>query len=168
MTIRDYQNHQFHLENWFTWSSLFLGFLCVLTLNFQSLYLGSMSYQYRHHDTPFQIARLFSQFEYAPLINGLEHKLNYYKRTCTRVYPVLFALLVALQLLVGSKFILWQIFLNHQAQYIASFIYGLLVLILISAACASSIFISARKRQIELMELALFWIKAASNLRYVA
>ena len=164
---RDYQSYSLNLEQWFSWSFLLVILPCVLTINFQSLYLGSMSYQYRHHDTPFQIARKFSQFEYSPLINGLEHRLNHNKRTCQRCYVMLFSWLIMLLVLINSKAVLWQIIVPNQTQYIALSIYILSILLLISAAFASSMFILARKRQIELMELAIFWIKSASNLRYV-
>lgn len=165
--IRDYQNYQLDFDSWFSWTPALAAVLCLLTLNFQSLYLGSMSYQYRHHDTPFQIARKFSQFEYDPLIDGLGHKLKYYQRTCKRIYFILFALPVSLQILVNSKIMLWQISFASKSHYIFLSIYIFLVLSLIAIALASSLFISLRKRQIELMALALFWLESASNLRYI-
>ena len=164
---RDYQYYSFNLEQWFSWSPFLVALLGLLTINFQSLCLGSMSYQYRHHDTSFQMARRFSQFEYPPLINGLEHKLNHHKRACLRSYFLFFSLLIILFIIINNKTILWQIILYNQTQYIALSIYILLVLLLILIALAGSMFILARKRQVELLELALFWIKAASNLRYI-
>ena len=80
--------------------------------------IWEMSYQYRHHDTSFQIARRFSQFEYPPLINGLEHKLNHHKRACMRSYVLFFSLLIILFILINTKAILWQIILDNQTQYI--------------------------------------------------
>lgn len=165
---RDYQHYNVNLEQWFSWSPLLVAISCLMTLNFQSLYFGSMSYQYRHHDTPFQVAREFPQFEYSPLINGLEHRLNRNRRTCQHSYIVLFILPIVLLTLINSKATLLSIAFLERTQYIALSIYILLVLLLISISLAGSIFILARKRQIELMELALFWLKSASNLRYVS
>ena len=164
---RDYQYYKFDLEQWFSWSPLLVAILCLLTINFQSLYLGSMSYQYRHHDTSFQIARRFSQFEYSPLIKGLEHKLNHNKRASLRSFLFLFSLSIVLLGFINSKAIFLTIVLPNQTRYIALSIYIVSILLLISTALAGSMFILARKRQVELLELSLFWIKAASNLRYI-
>jgi len=163
----DYQHYNFNIEQWFSWSPFIVSLLCLFTINFQSLCLGSMSYQYRHHDTPFQVAREFPQFEYPPLINGLEHRLNHNKHVCRRSYLVLFSLPIILLTLINSKAVFLSIIFSEPTQYIALSIYTSLVLLLISIALAGSIFILARKRQIELMELGLFWIKSASNLRYI-
>ena len=54
--IKDYQYYDFRLAYWFTWTPMLVVLSGILTINFQSLYLGSMCYQYRHHDTSFQIA----------------------------------------------------------------------------------------------------------------
>jgi len=126
-----------------------------------------MSYQYRHHDTSFQIAKRFIQFEYPPLINGLEHKLNYNKLAYQRSYLVLFCLLIILLCLINNNEIIWQTFNFEQSQYLASFVYILLISLLMFTALVGSMFILARKRQVELIELELFWIKSASTLRYI-
>jgi|GEM_PF-3298443 len=165
--IRDYKSYHFDFEYWFAWSPLLVAFSCLLTLNFQSLCLGSMSYQYRHHDTSFQIAKRFIQFEYPPLINGLEHKLNYNKLAYQRSYLVLFCLLIILLCLINNNEIIWQTFNFEQSQYLASFVYILLISLLMFTALVGSMFILARKRQVELIELELFWIKSASTLRYI-
>jgi len=164
---KDYQNYYFNLKLWFSWSPILVAILCLLTLNYQSLCLGTMSYQYRHHDTPFQVAKEFPQFEYSSLINGLEHKLNYNKRACNRSYLVLFSLLIILLGIINSKAILWQVASSETWQHITLSIYALTVFLLLLTAIIGSMFILTRKRQIELMELALFWIRSASNLRYV-
>ena len=166
--IKDYQSYHFNFEYWFVWSPLLAALLCLLTINFQSLYLGSMSYQYRHHDTSFQLARRFAQFEYSPLINGLEHKSNDSKLAYRRSYIVLFSLPIALFALVKNKTIIWQIFSFDRTQYLALSIYIFSILLLISTALVGSLLILARKRQVELIELELFWIKSASTLRYIS
>lgn len=165
--IKNYQNYSFSLEYWFNWSPILAIFAGILTLNFQSLYLGSMCYQYRYHDTAFQIARRFNDFEYAPLIDGVEHKLQNRKALCHRSYIILLFLLIGLLIVLISKAYFWQIFIAGDIQYITLTIYLFLVFILTLAAVLTAISIIVCKRQIELIELSLFWIKSASTLKYI-
>ncbi len=165
--IKDYQYYGLSLEYWFTWTPIIVIIAGILTINFQSSYLGSMTYQYRYHDTPFQIARKFADFEYAPLISGLERKLNYGKRACQKSYIVFFASLIGLLSLVGGKAIIWQTIVAEKTQYMFLSVYVSLILSLVLVAVIASISILARKRQVELMELSFFWIKSASTLKYI-
>lgn len=165
--IKDYQYYGLKVEYWFAWTPLLVIIASILTINFQSLYLGSITYQYRYHDTAFQIARKFSDFEYSPLINGLEHKLQKRKRTGKRSYIILLLSLIGLLSLIANKVIIWQTMFIGTTQYIVLLIYVLLILTLVLVALICSISLVAHKRQVELIELALFWIKSASTLRYI-
>lgn len=164
---QDYQYHSFSFEYWFTWTPILVIIAGILTINFQSLYLGSMCYQYRHHDASFQIARRFSGLEYSPLINGLEMKLKNRKRIYHKSYIFLFSSLIGLLSLMGIKAIFWQTIMAERTQYLALSIHILLILTLILVAISNSISIVAHKRQAELIELSLFWIKSASTLKYI-
>lgn len=165
--IKDYQYYSFSLEYWLSWTPLLVIIASILTINLQSLYLGSMCYQYRHHDTSFQIARKFPDIEYSPLISGLERKLRDRKRIYYKSYAILFSLLIGLISLISSKSIIWQTIVAENIQYLVLSIYIFLVLALVLVALITSISIVARKRQAELIELSLFWIKSASSLKYI-
>ena len=167
LVVKDYQYYELSLEYWFAWTPILVVIAGILTINFQSLYLGSMSYQYRHHDTAFQIARRFSDLEYSPLINGLERKLQKRKSFCRQSFIILLSLLIGLLSLIGSKEIIWQIIVTEKTQYVVLSIYVFLILTLVLVALRGSISLVARKRQVELIELSLFWIKCASTLKYI-
>ncbi len=165
--IKDYQTYDFRFEQWFAWTPLFILFAGFLTLNFQSLWLGSISFQYRHHDTAFVIARKFSAFNYSALINGLESKLENRKRACNRVQLMLFLLLIGVLGIINARAILWQLIFNEQIQIIAFSVYIAAIMGIILAAAIASMFILTYKRQLELLELSLFWIKLASTIKYM-
>lgn len=165
--IKDHQYYGFNLEYWFSWTPILVIIAGILTINFQSSYLGSLTYQYRCYDTAFQIARRFTDFEYAPLIKGLERKLHHGKRICQKSYIIFVSLLIGLVSLIGSKAIIWQTIVAEKTQYIFLSVYISLILSLVLVALIASISIVARKRQVELIELSLFWIKSASTLKYI-
>ncbi len=167
LVVKDYQYYGLSLDYWFAWTPILVVIAGILTINFQSLYLGSMSYQYRHHDTVFQIARRFPDLEYSPLINGLERKLQKTKSFCNQSCSILFLLLIGLLSLIGSKAIIWQTIVTEKTQYVAVSIYVFLIITLVLVALRGSISLVARKRQVELIELSLFWIKCASTLKYI-
>lgn len=166
-TIQDYQYHGFYLQQWFSWTPFFILVAGLLTINFQSLYLGSMSFQYRHHDTAFVIARKFLEFDYALLIRGLENKLTSRKLACRRSQMMMVLLLVGVLILIRSKLILWQLFANGQIQLLFLFSYITLMLSAIFLAAMGSFFILTSKRELELLELSLFWLKLASTIKYI-
>lgn len=165
--IRDYQDYGFSFEQWFTWMPIFVLLSGLLTLNFQSLYLGSMSFQYRHHDTVFVLAKKFAQFDYSPLIQGLENKLANRKLACTRSQLMLVLIFLGVLGVLRNKAILGQLFANEPIQLMALSIYIALMLGTILIVGMLSIFILTSKRQLELMELSLFWIKSASTIKYI-
>jgi hypothetical protein len=165
--IGDYYYYGFGFEQWFTWTPSFILFAGLLTINFQSLCLGSMSFQYRHHDTAFVIARRFVDFDYLPLIQGLENKLSNRKRACNRSQMMLVLLLAGVFALIKSKVILGQLLMNEQIQLMVLSIYIALMFGTILATAMLSIFILTSKRQLELLELSLFWIKSASTIKYI-
>lgn len=168
LLVKDYQHYGLSLTHWFAWSPLLVVLAGVLTVNFQSSYLGSMTYQYRYYDTSFQIARRFADFEYTPLINGLEKKLKLRAGACRKSYIILGSLLIGLLSLINSQAIIWQLIFTENTQYIVTSIYVCLILTLVLSAVLESIALVARKRQLELIELSLFWIKSASTLKYIA
>jgi len=61
-----------------------------------------------------------------------------------------------------------QLIFTENTQYIVTSIYVCLILTLVLSAVLESIALVARKRQLELIELSLFWIKSASTLKYIA
>jgi hypothetical protein len=164
--IRDYQDYGFSFEQWFVWMPIFILFSGLLTLNFQSLCLGTMSFQYRHHDTVFVLAKRFAEFDYSPLIQGLENKLANRKLACKRSQLMLALILLGVLGVLRNKIILGQLFANEPMQLIVS-IYIALMLGTILIVGILSIFILTSKRQLELMELSLFWIKSASTIKYI-
>lgn len=164
---RDYQDYGFNFEQWFAWMPIFVFLSGLLTLNFQSLCLGSMSFQYRHHDTVFVLAKRFAQFDYSPLIQGLENKLANRKLACTRSQLMLVLIFLGVLGVLRNKAILGQLFANEPIQLMALSIYIALMLGTILIAGMLSIFILTSKRQLELMELSLFWIKSASTIKYI-
>jgi hypothetical protein len=165
--IRDYQDYGFSFEQWFTWVPVFVLLSGLLTLNFQSLCLGTMSFQYRHHDTVFVLAKKFAEFDYSPLIQGLENKLINRKLACNRSQLMLGLIFLGILGILKNKIILAQLFANEPMQLIVLSIYIALMLGTILSAGILSIFILTSKRQLELMELSLFWIKSASNIKYI-
>jgi hypothetical protein len=165
--IRDYQDYGFSFEYWFTWMSIFVLLSGLLTLNFQSLCLGSMSFQYRHHDTVFVLAKRFAEFDYSPLIQGLENKLANRKLACNRSQMILLLIFLAVLGVLRNKTILGLLFVDGSMQLIALSIYIALMLGTILIVGMLSIFILTSKRQLELLELSLFWIKSASSIKYI-
>jgi hypothetical protein len=165
--IKDYQDYNFSFEQWFTWIPVFVLLSGLLTLNFQSLCLGTMSFQYRHHDTVFVLAKRFADFDYLPLIQGLEKKLNNRKRACNRSQLMLGLIFLGVLGVLKNNIILGQVFANESMQLMASSIYIALMLGTILSTGMLSIFILTLKRQLELMELSLFWIKSASTIKYI-
>lgn len=165
--IRDYQDYGFNFEQWFSWIPIFVLFSGLLTLNFQSLCLGSMSFQYRHHDTVFVLAKRFAEFDYSPLIQGLENKLTNRKITCNRSQIMLGLIFLGALGVFQNKIILGQLFTSEPIQLMTISIYIALMLGTILLVGMLSIFILTSKRQLELMELSLFWLKSASTIKYI-
>lgn len=165
--IRDYQDYGFSFEQWFAWIPIFVLLSGLLTLNFQSLCLGSMSFQYRHHDTVFVLAKRFAEFDYYPLIQGLENKLANRKLIHNRSQLMLMLIFLGVLGVLRNKIILEQLFADESIQLMALSIYIALMLGTILIVGMLSILILSSKRQLELMELSLFWIKSASTIKYI-
>jgi len=87
---------------------------------------------------------------------------------CRKSYIILGSLLIGLLSLINSQAIIWQLIFTENTQYIVTSIYVCLILTLVLSAVLESIALVARKRQLELIELSLFWIKSASTLKYIA
>lgn len=165
--VMDYQHYDFTVEQWFSWTPLFVLLAGFLTLNFQSLYLGSMSFQYRYHDTVFVIARRFSTFNYASVIQGLENKLANRRNLCQRSQISLVFLFIGILGLVKGRVFLWPLIVNQGTQSIVYLVYMIAIISIISVSAIASILILKYKRQLELLELSLFWIKLASSIKYI-
>lgn len=165
--IGNYQHYGFYVEYWFNCSPILVIIAGILTLNFQSLIIGSMCYQYRHHDTAFQIARKFADIEYSPLISGIERKLYQRKQFYRKLYFIFSLLLIGLLSLIAIKETIWLTFIVRKFKYTVTVIYVVLACFHILAAIIVSISIIVSKKQVELIELSLFWLKSASALKYI-
>ncbi len=165
--VRDYQIYHFNVEYWFSWISYLIITLCLLTINYQSLYLGSLKYQYLHYDTPFEIARIFPQAKYAFLIKHLERRLKFGERGYYTAKIIFVLLLLVAFILAQNQVSLSTLFTSFVGQPIIFIAHVLLMFTLIALSLAASIFILVRQREMELLELSHFWIKSASFLKYI-
>ena len=165
--VKDYQTYQFAVEHWFTWTPIYVLLAGLLTINFQSLYLGSMSFQYRQQDTAFTIARQFSDFDYPPLVRGMTEKLTRRNQICNRYYLILISLFVGVRGLLWIRLFLLPSTVEHSVQYLIPSVYAAVMLAIVLAAAIASISILIQKRQLELLELSLYWIESASSLKFI-
>ncbi|MEL6494044.1 MAG: hypothetical protein AAFQ41_02840 [Cyanobacteria bacterium J06623_7] len=165
--IRDYRAYQFALEHWFAWTPVFTILTGFLTIDFRSLYLGSMSFQYRQQDTAFTIARQFAAFDYPPLVRGMSDKLTRCKQICNRFYLVLMVLFVGVRMILWLRPWFLPTIVENSSQYLIHSIYTVTILGLVLAAAIASGAILIQKKQLELLELSLFWIESASSLKFI-
>ena len=165
--IKDYQMYQFAMEHWFAWIPIYILLTGLLTINFQSLYLGSMSFQYRQHDTAFTIARQFSNFNYPPLVRGMKEKLRIQNLVCNRYYLILILLLIGVRVILWMRLFFLSLAIEHSVQHLAASVYVVMMLAAATIAAIVSIEILIQKRQLELLELSLFWIESASSLKFI-
>ena len=165
--VKDYQAYQFAVEHWFTWSPIYILLAGLLTINFQSLYLGSMSFQYRQQDTAFTIARQFSDFDYPPLVRGMKEKLTQRNQICNRCHLILISLFVGVHALLWTRLFFLPSAIEESVQYLICSVYVMVMLAIVLMAAIASIVILIQKRQLELLELSLFWIESASGLKFI-
>ena len=165
--VRDYQAYQFAVEHWFAWTPIYVLFAGLLTINIQSLYLGSMSFQYRQQDTAFTIARQFSDFDYPPLVRGMKEKLTRRNQICNRYYLILISLFVGVRGLLWVRAFFLASVVEHSAQYLVYSVYVAIMLAIAVTSAIAGVAILIQKRQLELLELSLFWIESASSLKFI-